>query len=160
MTRTWGKQGLVGKRFESEFQQIAGWQGIAITRIPDGCKVLGGGKIIRVKSPFDWVLTKDGKTALIDTKTTLDKNFKHGKIDLAQLAALYDQQFRGAIAGYVVQFRSLKTVKFFSAGTLKAAVASKSNLVPADGVTIGENNVMNVAALFAGPKNLGMGENC
>lgn len=58
-----------GKQFEQIFSHVASNAGLTVVRIPDGCRVVGRNKLIRVKSPFDYILAKPGKVAFIDTKT-------------------------------------------------------------------------------------------
>jgi penicillin-binding protein-related factor A (putative recombinase) len=90
-----------GKSFETLFQETCKIQGIAVTPIPNGCRNVGR-RIVRVKSPFDWVLGYNKRAAFIDTKTSGDKNFNHSKIKPHQLKALQNLSSSG-VAGYVLK---------------------------------------------------------
>lgn len=107
-----------GDQFEALFFSAARLSGIAITRINDGCRTLGRNRLIRVKQPWDWVLTFQGMTALIDTKTTNAAAFPCSKIDGNQLRELTRHAAQGAIAGYVVWTRATHELFFVPAGLL------------------------------------------
>ena len=101
---------------------------MAITRFPDGCKVLRGNKIIRIKTPFDWVLTFGGVTALIDTKTTNLDSFPHSKIEAHQVAEMLAHSQSGAKAGYVIWFRKTDDLFFLSALTLSQLLNKRGSI--------------------------------
>jgi len=108
-----------GDLFESMFKYTCHKLGIAITVIPPGCKSMGGTRIIRVKSPFDWICTYQGKTALIDTKTCIGNAFPHSQISDHQIHELVHHQISGAIAGYVIWLRKSDRIIFLDALTLE-----------------------------------------
>ena len=95
----------VGSHFEDVFKYACQRQGIVVTRMPDGCRTLGANRLMRVQTPFDWILTSQGKSAFIDTKSTEDNLFPAGKIKDHQLLTLLAHAQAGAIAGYVIQYR-------------------------------------------------------
>lgn len=95
----------IGAIFEEAFERRALAMGFAVTRLPDGCRTVGRGKLLRVKSDFDWVLSMSGRALLLDTKT-----FKKGTLapsDLVphQVQALLSHRLRGSLAGYLIWFR-------------------------------------------------------
>lgn len=143
---------IAGKRAQrngADFEAIFDWactsQGIAITRIPDGCKQLPN-KLIRVKSPFDWVLSYNNKTAIIDTKTIDNNSFPHSKIDSFQVGEL----IKHPISGYIVWLRDINDVLYIPAHTLNTGLfirGSITNLTP-NTISIGPIEHMNVKAIF------------
>src|SRR3954467_8667995 len=112
--------GAIQKSFGDSFEQLFflvcnRTRGLAITRFPDGCKVVGNNKLGRVKTPWDWVVSYNGKTALIDTKTTASNSFPHSKIEHHQVKEMSSQSLAGmAAAGYVIWFRQSDGVYFAS----------------------------------------------
>jgi penicillin-binding protein-related factor A (putative recombinase) len=110
-----------GNGFEGVFEKLCRLQGIAITEIPDGCKQIGPNPrtdIIRVKSPFDWVLTFRGKTVLVDTKTIESHLFSNSQIKKHQVEPMASHEMSGGKAGYVVWLREPGQVFFLSATAL------------------------------------------
>lgn len=92
-----------GANFESSFENLCGIQQVGCVRIPDSCRQIGPHKLMRVRSPFDYVIAYKGKTAVLDLKSVGEGNFTHSKITLHQLSALNELSV-GAISGYVVGF--------------------------------------------------------
>jgi penicillin-binding protein-related factor A (putative recombinase) len=106
-----------GDLFETIFLMQCRAQGVSITRIPDGCRQAGK-KIIRVKTPWDWVITYRNKTALIDTKTVQGDSFTYSAITHHQVDELLAHEKHGAIGGYVIWLRKANQVHFISARAL------------------------------------------
>lgn len=111
--------------------------GIRVTRLPDGCKQIGPGKLIRVRSPFDWILSFKGKTALLDTKTISGKTFPYSAIDDFQAHILYAHEMEGAIAGYVVEIRGENRIIFLKASQLMSKLGQRGSFKPEDGLDLG-----------------------
>ncbi len=121
-----------GKLFESNFQKIAMSRGISITRMPDGCRAMPGGKIARVPTPFDWFMSLNGRTALIDTKSTMDATFRYSKITPHQVLELRSHERQGVTAGYVIYLRGANSVIFMGAGQLCARIGKEGSIAPLD----------------------------
>lgn len=132
-------QQAFGSLFEELFHMTCGrTQGMAVTRFPDGCRVVGKNKVIRIKTPCDWILTFGGVTALIDTKTTESDSFPFSKIEKHQVKEMAIHAQSGARSGYVIWFRKSDDVVFMSSlfllglinqrGSLKAMNCSSSYL--------------------------------
>lgn len=117
-----------GQLFELLLQVNCRRAGVACTRIPDGCESTGGRGIRRVKTPWDFILSKNGRAALIDTKTTAGKTFALSKIEAHQVDAmmLHAGQPSGLVAGYVIWFRSSLTVGFVPAQVLSALMRERA----------------------------------
>lgn len=126
--------GLVQQSFGDLFErlfhlQCARTRGIAVTRFPDGCKVLRQNKIVRVKTPWDWVVSFNGKTALIDTKTTEGDSFPHSKIEDHQIREMVTHSEAGNnTTGYVIWFRKSDGVYFASSLLLNNLLKVRGSL--------------------------------
>lgn len=101
---------------------------MAVTRMPDGCKVLRDNKLIRVKTPFDWILSHQGRTALIDTKTCTTSSFPNSKIETHQVTDMLCHEQNGIMAGYVIWFRESDGVIFVPASTLCELIKRRGSI--------------------------------
>lgn len=116
-----------GDSFEKLFVHACQIYDFAITRIPDGCRQLSNKRLIRIKSPWDFVISYQGHTALIDTKTVQGDTFPYSSITPHQVKALCDHANHGAMTGYVVWLRKTDRVIFIPAFTLHGALQSKNS---------------------------------
>ncbi len=91
-----------GQNFEAKFESLCRARGVNFVRIPDGCRRVGGNRLIRVQSPFDYCLCFNGKCAHIDTKSTKDNNFSYSKLNFQQLNSMA-KLAGGGPAGYVAR---------------------------------------------------------
>ena len=149
-----------GQSFEDLFAYACRRLGIVATRVPDGCRQLRGQKLIRVKSPFDWIVScspdippgwaqpPPPKVLLCDTKSTIAPTFPYSKIDQHQLEQLRGHERNGILAGYVVEFRASRDVVFFPALTLASCEGRRGSLSPAEGIHLGSSEAFNVGKLL------------
>lgn len=107
-----------GDLFERFFQFGTKRRGIVTTRFPNGCKRISASRVIEVKTPFDWILSYQGKTALIDTKTCAGKSFRHSSVEQHQISTLYSHELAGTLSGYVVWLRETDVIFFLPASVL------------------------------------------
>lgn len=121
----------IGKAFESLIETILELKGFTVLRIPDGCKQVTPYKMIRVKSPFDFIAHKKGECIYFDAKTCEGKTFVYSKINQEQLKNLNRLQESGFKAGYIIEFRDSAKIVFASAETLLKVVSGKS-IKPSD----------------------------
>jgi len=145
----------VGAAFEATFHDACTREGIAITRMPDGCKQVGATRLIRVKTPWDFILTRNGKTAFIDTKTTSDDTFPFKSIEPHQAEAMYRHDCEGTpnvIGGYVIEFRKINQVIFVPAMHLHNALhcGVKGSFKPTDDfvISLGSSYRMRVSSIW------------
>lgn len=128
-----------GEEFEHRFYHQAQINGFECIRIPDGCRTVRDryGKIgvMRIKSPFDFILLSEKKTLLVDTKSCESKHFARSKINYNQLTHLM-RASRFHLAGYVVWFKKSDSVVFFHAKQLNG-LRHGSSLSEAMGVHLG-----------------------
>lgn len=136
-----------GARWENMFFSSAFRAGLHPIRIENGCKTAQG-RLIRVRQPFDWILSCEGlRAAFIDTKTCKSKRFSFsGKVDhqVDQLSLL---EKHGHVAGYLVLFSTSGAVVFFKASQLKNML-SRTSLTPEDGQHIGREMDFDLKRIF------------
>ncbi len=117
----------LGAGFESYFHKcllIKNWK---VLRLPDGCRHVGQNKIIRLKSPFDYIATKaGGKSFYCDCKTTIGESFPFSAINQDQVRDLLGIQNNGHVAGFVIHFRQVDKYCFISAKELSEVVPGGS----------------------------------
>ena len=139
----------VGKSFEDYFHKACYYLRVTCIRIPDGCKKVGSGarpKLYPEKTPFDFLITKDGATACIDLKTTEEKNLAYSSIKPHQREALCEIG-PSIPAGYLVWFRPTDKVIFFDHEKLYSCMPRES-LKPEDGLMIGALNEMDISLIL------------
>lgn len=102
-----------GATFELIFQRQAQRQRVHCLQMPDGCRQIGGNRLIRVPTPFDWILAFNGKSAYVDTKTFEHDRLRRSDLVPHQIEALYNIGWH-CPAGYVVWFRKTQAVVFYS----------------------------------------------
>lgn len=143
-----------GALFENMFQNTCRRTGIAVTRVPDGCRSLGSHKLIRVKTPFDWICTYMGKTALLDTKTCLGHAFSHSQIAEHQIHELVHHEINGATAGYVIWLRKNDDVIFVEAKELEQLAKKRGAISVGDPYArlIGKGRDFNPRAILNPPE--------
>lgn len=141
-----------GGLFESMFLNSCKRAGLAITRLPNGCKTLSAHKIVRIKTPFDWIITYKGRCAYVDTKTSQGKVFAHSMIADHQVNELLHHELAGALAGYVVWLRENNHVVFIPSSLLTVAMKVKGSISPAHAnvVLLGNSHRIDMIQLFEG----------
>lgn len=147
------KQVKIGASFEGKFKTLCDLASIIATRMPDGCRVVGMNKLIRVKTPWDWILSYQSKTALIDTKTTEEKTFRHSLIESHQVCEMMRHSEAGVVAGYVVEFRELNKIVFYSCAQLYPLMNVRGSLTPEQGVALNNNSLFFIEKLFDSAMN-------
>lgn len=121
---------VIGSTFEKYFEACLTVKKWNVVRIPDGCRQVTPFKIVRVKSPFDFLASKKGKVFFCDAKTCEGKTFVYSKINQLQLKELLALEESGFHAGYVINFRETNTYSFVSAGTLSLVAPGESIKAP------------------------------
>lgn len=123
------KQKAFGDLFEDLFFNLcARIPGMAITRFPDGCRIVGRNKVVRVKTMCDWILTYGGVTAMIDTKTTEGDSFPHSKIEPHQIMEMLKHSQSGAKSGYVIWMRKSDDIIFCSSLLLSGLIQQRGSI--------------------------------
>lgn len=148
-----GKQAHdTGVIFENILHRSALVYGYAVVDIPDGCRQLGANRLIRVPTPFDYVLTKSPReTIFCDAKCTRERHFPVGLIKPHQAEELFKLQKIGHVAGYIVNFLMQDATYFFEAHKLKEALLNRKSLRTENGYHIGDNGRVRLDLLFTEP---------
>lgn len=92
---------IAGDMFEKQFERICEIQGVQCIRIPNGCRTLGPNKLVRCRTPFDFVLCYNQRAAFVDLKSIEDGNLTHSKITPHQVESL-KRLSPGGVSGYIV----------------------------------------------------------
>lgn len=116
----------IGKAFETKIETILELKGYTVIRIPDGCRQASAFKIIRTKTPFDFLAHKPGSSIHFDAKSTKDKTFRYSLVNHDQVKHLLGLQRSGFRAGYIIEFSTLEKVLFASASKLMSLFPGES----------------------------------
>lgn len=140
-----------GNQFENILTVLCRAEGLLILRIPDACRTVGKNRIIRIKSPFDYIIRPlhqgDVCSAYIDAKTTQSKTYCFSTINRDQMLTLLSMEQAGAVAGFIVWFREIDRLVFYSSSTLWKIVPGES-LLPEDGLDLGSTMRSNISRIF------------
>lgn len=143
-----------GFEFESLIINSSRQIGASIIKIPDSCrptKRWSGGSFsisnVRIPSPFDFVLMLKGRAFVFDAKSTSYNTFAKSQIDQKQLANL-TYCASNSVAGYVVWFKELDRVRFFSSLELQM-VKKQSSLSVSDGIGLGTGLKIDLSLVFS-----------
>lgn len=106
-----------GAGFEDIFKKHCQMQGVAVRKKNMQCRYVGN-RFQVLKGELDFEVLKDGQTAHVDTKTIDAEIFTSSMIkrEQAVLANWYHEN--GVKSGYVIWFRPVNVVAFFSGDTL------------------------------------------
>jgi penicillin-binding protein-related factor A (putative recombinase) len=140
-----------GRAFEQDITLAGRKANLAVIRIPDGCETRRTPKgqiIVRVRSPFDYVILKDTTAIVFDAKTTQKNSFSKSDVTEHQIQSLHYCNDHALQSGYLIWFRTLDEVAFFTVEQLKDLPRGKS-LKPTDGYILGRSGAINLDALFS-----------
>lgn len=143
----------IGQTFEAMLYNLSVSQGICCVRIPDGCRQIRGPRgyqLLRVSTPFDYVLFYKDKSIVLDTKTTEGSTFTYSAIQSHQLTSLTKCAKHIHAAGYLVWHRDTDDVVFYSHRHL-LRLRPRESLSAVDGFNLGPYNKMDLTRLFANP---------
>jgi len=136
----------IGNANEKMLDLLCRVENIVSIEIPDGCKRVGKYRIIPVKSPFDRILAKRGKSAFVDYKHSSGKAFTYSMVDKDQVNNLITLESVGLPAGYLVFFSQYNKIIFFKASKLFEMIP-RDSLSWKDGVDCGsqlKSNIKNI----------------
>lgn len=147
--RSASKAQAFGALFESMFETFCKKSQVAVTRFPNGCKRLSPTKLLPMKTPCDWIISYDSKTALIDTKTC-ETSFPHSHILPHQVNEMEHHEIAGAFAGYVIWYRTKDQIFFVPASTLNTLRQTRGSIDPnfRGGIYIGSGSYADPRLLF------------
>lgn len=142
---------LAGEYFETSLEYVCSRDQIILVRIPDGCKVRKHGrslKLVRVKTPFDFIIAKKNKAIFFDAKSINSKTFPYSCIDSNQLYHLSKLNSEGLKAGYLIRFREIDQIVFFDVQTL-AQLKPRESLNVNMGTSLGSFHEFSLNTLFS-----------
>lgn len=126
-----------GAMFEGTLEVAARKHGLTVVRIPDGCKQVGSVRIVRTKTPFDFVFAWNNGVCFVDAKSTSKNVFVTSVVPTQQRATLLALQANvGIMAGFVVWYTTQNVIEFYEA----TLVASSKRLRPGEGLYLGPAN--------------------
>lgn len=128
-----------GDYFENLLSAKCVREKIAFIKIPSGCKWVRtrmGVKPIPMKTPFDFVVCKNGKSVFFDAKCVSTNTFSYSQIKSHQLDKLYEIEQQKFLSGYIIHFAKENKVVFFTSSTLKN-ILPRHSLNSEGGVQLG-----------------------
>lgn len=142
-----------GKNFETLFDMYCRRYGIIPVKFPQGAKWIGSGKFAKmlpVATPCDRILMyPEGHTIFVDCKSFGEaKNLTRSMLTEHQVTSLKLFSDYGVVSGYIVFFRSIKKIVYFSADQLWDIFSGKGSCSPADGLDLGTWDDMRLDRLF------------
>lgn len=136
-----------GDLFEVQLARQARAHGWKYIKIPMGAKMVGPNKIIRVRTPFDFVFVKKGKAIFADAKSFNKKTITYSDLTHHQVQELMDMEDQDHKAGYIVHFRPAKQIVFFPASML-IALKSRTSYDHTEGFLMGNLDLINFDCLL------------
>jgi hypothetical protein len=127
-----------GTTFEMLFEAHCNRHQIGFVKIPDGCRRVRtswGVKLVPVRTPFDFVICKQGMAAALDCKTINKTRFSYTALDLHQLEALAKISAH-IVSGYIIWYRESDRVCFYTIEELRA-LKIKTSLKDSEGLYLG-----------------------
>ena len=131
----------IGSEFEKIFKKLAQMYGICVINIPQNQYMR------HTKAPFDYILAFMGKNVFVDTKSHQGHALNYSKITTHQKESLLSLERHGCRSGYVVWYRDINKVVFYTAGQLNKVCGNES-LSPEQGYDLGTMETMNLRKLF------------
>ena len=135
-----GKSQANGAAFETAFEIICNQNGFSWLRIPNACRQIGKNsdgspKLIRRKSPFDYLIANKGFSANIDCKSTEGKTWEYSDNDPDQIRELMNM--RGdMLGGYIIHHPKLDLITFHDVLVLNK-MRPRESLQPSEGIILG-----------------------
>lgn len=137
----------IGSGWENRLVSQCSFYDLDVVRIPDGCKQVAAKRLIRVRTPFDFIVADHYQAAFLDTKTVSKPSFGYTEIDQHQLSNLLKLWNKGHAAGYLIYFRPIDQVIFFNASLL-AGIRRGSGLFLPSGLNLGNIDNFNPCLIF------------
>lgn len=135
-----------GDNFETLFESRCRMYDVHYEKVPNGCKQVAPNRIIRVRTPFDYILGFEGKSAVVDLKSCEGSSFGFSKIVPHQLQALKNLSV-GMIAGYII---NNSNGVFFASVQILLSCKSGQGINLESCERIGENFKFNPSLIFVG----------
>lgn len=138
-----------GSQFESLLCNCARAGNWRVLEIPDGC-IPTKFKLIRVKSPFDFVFIKGPKVLFCDAKTLEANTFPYSAINHDQLIELAKPMDEGHFSGYIILMRQgIETNTYFATCKSMLKLRPRESLKPADMIHLGAGYEIDLDRIYA-----------
>jgi hypothetical protein len=137
-----------GKLFEQMLSVYCRKNGIKFEQLPSGCRWVGK-MAIPAKSPFDFIMSKNGVAVVFDAKSLAATTFTRSACKPHQIESLHGFEMSGLTSGFIVWLRDLDEVVFFKASQLKD-LPPRCSLKICDGIPLGKRNTLTLEGLFNG----------
>jgi hypothetical protein len=118
------------KDFEQRVYNETKLQGIFVSRIPTGCRIIRGGnppKVQLIKTDFDFTAGLPGAALFFDAKADSAKNFNFKSYvtrpkKLHQFKKMCEAADMGNLAGYLIWFYTLNQITFAPINVVRAMI--------------------------------------
>lgn len=143
------KSKSTGDQFENILRNSAQMRGWKVTKHPSGCKRVwtpGGVLTKDVPTEFDFTFARNGVAIFADAKMVSRNFFSFAMIKQHQVLALREYEKQGFRSGYVVCFKDLNQVVFFSATQLMN-LKPRQSLETMDGILLGNNQFVSLESI-------------
>ena len=107
-----------GKFFENLIKEVCERTQWAVVRLPDGARRVSQALTVRVKSPFDFCIAKKANVLFFDAKSTDLNSWSYSMVNQKQIEHLLKLENEWLVSGYMVLFKKLDKVIFFTATQL------------------------------------------
>lgn len=141
---------LEGEALEARIEPLARQIGAIAIKIPNAAKTIkvkGILRVVRAKSPFDYMIAKFPQVVYFDCKSINAATFPASLVTPHQLDLLLQLELNGFSAGFLINFRKLQWVSFVKASTLQKLKKGES-VSSYDGVHLGTSSNFSLAGLF------------
>jgi hypothetical protein len=139
---------LDGKFFEQCFERFARYSGLFPKKTELSARWIGPRKVQAIKSDLDFrLVNREGRVGYFDCKSFHGSKFRYSAIDRDQLRRALDLNDWNVPAGFVVFFREVNRVSFFSALSI-ALAGPGSSFSPEDGVSLGSLETLDLKPLL------------
>lgn len=137
-----------GSQFEKLFEHRAQLTGLLVLRNELSFRYQGGGKMLPIRADLDYrVCQKNGQVGFFDLKCFDAAYFTYSQITLHQLQRARIYENYNVPAGFVVCFRPLAQVVYYSGGVLTRK-GPRSRFTPEDGVLLGSTAYFDLRLVF------------
>lgn len=141
---------IEGDNFEESLDRWANKINASLTRVPNGCKnvmIRGRLTLIRIKSCFDFILTKNKQMIAFDAKSIHVDTFARSRINYDQLKELEKIHSQGFKAGYLIYFRKAQKIRFVCVTEL-LKLKPRESVGIESGIDLGTSSSLNFSLLF------------
>ena len=137
-----------GEQFETLLTHSAESKGFRTIRIPDGCKQLFR-RIIRIKSPFDFVFVRGKQVLFCDAKYVTGKTFTYSMVNFDQVQNLRLLESQGHPSGYIINFNhELESIVCFASARQLFALRKGDSLSMHSLVRLGSFHSFDLGVIF------------